>query len=270
MKKIVKGDLVYFVFESFEKTGVVNHCFSTRLGGVSEGALSSLNLRFKHDKKENVVENYRRLCSAIGADYKNTVFTDQVHKDVIFDAAPKDRGKGLFKESDIKETDGLMTADPNVVLVTFHADCTPLYFLDPVKRVIALSHSGWKGTALSIGAKTVSKMVNDYGCDRKNILCGIGPCIGGCCYQVDNYVKSVFDEKFTFSEEYFKNDIEEGKYLFDLQGINKRILIKSGIPEENIECAGLCTKCNSDLFYSYRVMGDNRGSLAALMELKDQ
>lgn len=268
MKKVVKGSLVYFVFESFENTGLVNHCFSTRLGGVSEGALSSLNLRFKYDKKENITENYKRICSAIGSDYRNTVFSHQVHKDEIYDAKASDRGKGLITEREIKEKDGLMTNVRGVVLVTFHADCTPLFFLDPVQRVIALSHSGWRGTALAIGAKTIEKMVKDYGCEKKNILCGIGPCIGGCCYQVDDAVKDVFDNSFGFSKDYFKNDNENGKYLFDLQGINKKILLEAGIPQNNIETADLCTKCNSDLFYSHRVMGDSRGSLAAIMELR--
>ncbi|MCD8158102.1 MAG: peptidoglycan editing factor PgeF [Clostridiales bacterium] len=268
MKKIEKNGLIYFVFESFEATGFVNHCFSTRIGGVSEGDLSSLNLRFKHDKRENVVENYRRLCSAIGSDYRNTVFSHQTHKDEIYDVQLSDRGKGLIYEREIQDKDGLITNIPEIVLVTFHADCTPLYFLDPVKKVIALTHSGWRGTALSIGAKTVYKMVNDYGCERKNIICGIGPCIGGCCYQVDDAVKNVFESKFDFWNEFFKPDREKGKYLFDLEGINKRILTETGISPENIETAGLCIKCHSDLFYSHRVMGDMRGSMAAFMELR--
>ncbi|MCD7905560.1 MAG: peptidoglycan editing factor PgeF [Clostridiales bacterium] len=268
MKKIEKNGLEYFVFENLEATGLVNHCFSTRIGGVSEEELSSLNLRFKYDKRENVVENYRRLCSAIGSDYRNTVFSHQTHKDELYDVKPSDRGKGLIREREIHDKDGLVTDVPEIVLVTFHADCTPLYFLDPIKKVIALSHSGWRGTAMAIGAETVYKMEKDYGCERKNILCGIGPCIGSCCYQVDDAVRDVFREKFDFWKEFFKPDKEEGKYLFDLEGINKRILKEAGIRSENIETAELCTKCNSNLFYSHRVMGDKRGSMAALMELR--
>lgn len=271
MKKIVKGELEYFVFESFEKTGLVNHCFSTRKGGVSEGCYSSMNLSFREDKRENVVENYKRLCAAIGSDYRNTVFSDQIHSDEIYDAKPSDRGKGLIEPRELVGKDGLMTDSPGVVLVTFYADCTPLYFLDPVRRVIALSHSGWKGTVLGIGAATVRKMTRDYGCDKKNILAAIGPCIGGCCYQVDSPVTEKFLEKYDFASKHIRPDSsEDGRFLLDLQGMNKDILIEAGIPTENIETADLCTKCNSELLFSHRVMGSRRGSLAALMELRSQ
>lgn len=270
MKRIEKNGLVYFIFESFEKTGVVRHCFSSRKGGVSEGCYESLNLSFREDKRENVVENYRRICAAIGSDYRNTVFSDQVHKDAVYDVTADDRGKGLIFPREIEEKDGLITNVPEVVLVTFYADCTPLYFLDPKKRVIALSHSGWRGTVLKIGAKTVEKMVKDYGCRREDILCGIGPCIGSCCYQVDDMVVNKFREKIDFSEAFIKPDREEGKYLLDLRGINREILIKAGISPENIEVSKHCTKCESDIFFSHRVMGNSRGSLAALMELVSQ
>ncbi len=267
MKKIVKNDLIYFVFESFEKTGLVRHCFSSRKGGVSEGCYESLNLSFREDKPENVVKNYQILCDAIGSDYRNTVFSDQVHRDDIYDVTLADRGKGLITPREITEKDGLMTNIPGIVLVTFYADCTPLYFLDPIKKVIALSHSGWRGTVLGIGAKTVHKMVSDYGCRTDDILCGIGPCIGKCCYQVDEKVAGDFGRRYAFAKEHISPDEERGKYLLDLKGMNKDILISAGIRPENIEISDLCTKCESDLLFSHRVMGSQRGSLAALMEL---
>ncbi len=267
MKKVVKGELVYFVFESFENTGLVRHCFSTRKGGVSSGRYESMNLSFRQDKRENVIENFKIICGAIGSDYRNTVFSDQIHKDEIYDVDTSERGKGLLMPRELRGKDGLITNKAEIVLVTVYADCTPLYFLDPVKRVIALSHSGWRGTVLEIGAKTVNKMVKDYGCNRKNILTAIGPCIGGCCYQVDKTVAEQFLNR-DYTNGFVLPDTEEGKYKLNLQEINRQILLKAGILPQNIETADMCTKCHSDLLFSHRVMGDERGSLAALLELK--
>lgn len=269
MKKIEKGNLTYFVFESFEKTGVVNHCFSTRKGGVSTGCYESMNLSFRNDKKENVIKNFEIICSAIGADYKNVVFSDQVHDDKLYDVVEADRGKGLLRESDIKCKDGLITDKSGVVLTTFYADCVPLFFLEPNKRVIALTHSGWRGTVKCIGQKTVEKMAADYGCKKENILAGIAPSIGKCCFEVDYPVVKEFEENLSFSRKYiFKDELKAGKYKVDLQGINKEILLNSGLKEENIEIAGICTRCEHELLFSHRYMGAERGSLAALMELR--
>jgi len=267
MIKNVKNDLVYFTFESFEKTGAVKHCFSTKLGGVSDGVYKSMNLAFRNDKKENVINNFRIICNAIGCNYKNVVFSNQVHSDEIYHVNEKDKGKGLIYESDIKNKDSLITNKKDIVLTTFYADCVPLYFLDPVKKVIALSHSGWRGTVKQIGAKTVNDMHNFYGCSKNNIIAGIGPSIGVCCYQVDKPVVDEFIKNIPFSKEFIIKDNIEGKFKIDLQSINKMILINSGIKKENIETAYICTKCNSDLFFSHRVMGNERGSLAALMQL---
>lgn len=268
MKKNIKDNIMYFTFENFDKTGVVKHCFSTKIGGVSENEYKSMNLSFRDDKKENVIENYKKICSVIGCDYRNVVFSNQIHEDNIYSVDEKDRGKGLLRESDIKNTDGLITDKKNICLVTFYADCVPLYFLDPIKKVIALSHSGWRGTAKQIGRKTVYIMSEKYGCKKENILCGIGPSIGACCYEVDTPVFEEFKNKIPFSEKYILKDKEKNdKYKINLQKINEQILLNSGIQKENIEIADICTKCNKDIFYSHRVMGDKRGSMAGLMEL---
>lgn len=263
-----KNGAQYYVFESFEKTGLVNHCFSTRKGGVSKGCFESLNLSFRNDKKENVIENYRLLCEAIGCDYNNTVFSNQIHEDNLYEAKNDDRGKGLLKESDIIGYDGLYTNNKNIVLTTFYADCVPLFFLDVSKKVIAISHSGWKGTVKKIGAKTVDTLKKRYNSLEDDIIAGIGPSIGLCCFEVDKPVADVFLEKLPFCKKFIIKEENKNKYRIDLQSINKQILINAGLKEKNIEVADLCTKCMSDIFYSHRVMGDERGSMAALMELK--
>lgn len=266
MKLIKKGKLEYFVFDLFEKTGFIKHCFSTRNGGVSVGCYDSLNLSFRQDKRENVIKNYEILCDAIKCDSKNTVFSDQIHEDKIYFADKSDCGKGLYKESDIKGYDALVTDVKDVLLVTFYADCVPIFIADIRNKVVALSHSGWKGTVKEISKKTIEAMIEKYGTDKNDIIAGIGPSIGVCCFEVDYPVVEEFKNKLPFSEKYiFKG--KENKFFIDLQKINKQILINVGVAEKNIEVADICTKCNPNIFYSHRNMGSERGSLAALMQI---
>lgn len=268
MKKNINGDLVYFTFESFEKTNTVKHCFSTKLGGVSKGAYKSMNLSFRDDKRENVIQNYKIICNTLDMDYNNIVFSSQVHDDKIYHVSENDRGKGLLKKSDIINYDALITNKKDVILTTFYADCVPLYFLDPFEKVIALAHSGWRGTVKQIGTLTVNEMAKIYNCKKENIIAGIGPSIGVCCFEVDTPVVNEFKNKLPFSEEFIIKDCtKKDKYKINLQKINEKILLNAGIKKENVEIADICTMCNSDLLFSHRKMGDKRGSLAALMQL---
>lgn len=137
----------YISFDKLDRAGVVN-AFSTRIGGVSEGYLGSMNLSFhRGDDADLVMENHRRFATAVGYDYEKLVFSDQVHKTDIYKVTEKDAGKGIIRESDILEIDGLMTDVPGIPLMTFYADCVPVLFYDPVKKVVAANHSGWKGTS---------------------------------------------------------------------------------------------------------------------------
>lgn len=265
MELIKKGKLEYYRFDKLKN---LRHCFSTRLGGVSEGCYSSLNLGFRNDEITNVIENYRIICNAIGCDYRTTVWTRQVHEDNILDVTEKDCGKGLLKPRQIEGYDGVITNCKNVTLVGFSADCVLIYFYDPVKEVIAISHSGWRGTVKSIGSKTVDKMVRDYGCDVKNIICCISPAIGKCHFQVDAPVVDVFKEKYDWVNEYIEPDNEnKGKYYMDLHGINERILLNCGILADNIENSRICTMCDTEKFFSHRLMGNERGSMAGFLSL---
>ncbi len=181
----------------------------------------------------------------------------------------KDKGKGLLKKSDIDDADGLITNETGIALTTFYADCVPVYFLDPVLKVIAMAHSGWRGTVKQISAKAVCKMKKDYGCDSKNILVGIGPSIKKCCFEVEYPVVEEFEKKLPFSKEFiFKDNEKIGKYKIDLQSIIEKTLVSAGILSYNIENADICTKCNPDLFFSHRNMGNERGSLAGIIALK--
>ena len=280
MKLITINDIPMFIFEQFAETGLVSHGISTRAGGVSSGFRSSLNFGFQHgDHEPNVLENYRRFASALDIPLSNTVFTAQTHTVNIRRVYQSDRGKGLGP-TDIRQTDGLYTNEPDVALVSFHADCAPLLFLDPVKRVIAASHSGWRGAAAGIGRITVEALNREFGCDPKDILAGIGPSIGPCCFEVDAPVAYEFLKKPAWvpyvSKPYgavsgvnlFEQSNASGsdlKYKVDLWGVNKQTLLDAGLLPEHIDCEPICTCCNENLFYSHRRDGDKRGTMAAVI-----
>lgn len=261
-------DLVYYTIEAFEKTGLVKHGFSTRLGGVSSGNLESLNLGVKKkDTRENILNNYDIFTKSLGIAMEDLVLTHQVHKDNIMEVDEGDRGKGLIRETDIKDTDGFITNKREVALVTFYADCVPLFFLDPVNKAIGLTHSGWKGTVSKIGQKTLEKMIKTYGTDPKDVLIGIGPSIGKCCFEVGGEVIEEVKKNFKNAKDYFyKKDNE--KFMLDLWAINRDKFLEMDVLEENITVSNICTKCNKDIFFSHRGDNGKTGSLAAIIELK--
>ncbi|TCT16987.1 hypothetical protein EDC18_101283 [Natranaerovirga pectinivora] len=264
-------DLLYVTFPAFDKTGLVAHCFTTKLGGVSEGYFSTLNLGFNRgDANNNVEQNYKLVCDAIDIDYNKLVFSHQVHEDKIYVVSSSDAGKGGIHGTDIKNMDALITNAINIPLVTLYADCVPIFLLDPVKKAIGIAHAGWRGTVKHIGKKTVQKMIETYQSNPKDILAGIAPSIGFCCFEVSEDVAEEFKKKFT--KEQCKEIIEEksnNKYMVDLWKANKFTLLEAGLEEDNITVTDLCTKCNSDIFFSHRATDGKRGSLAAIMALQD-
>ena len=263
-----RGKLKYLTIPAFEETGLVNHCFTTRLGGVSESQYRSLNLGlFRDDNRAKVLENYRRICEAIEVNYKDLVLSDQVHGDRIRVVIQEDKGKGITKKSDIIKVDGLVTNEPKVPLITFYADCVPLFFLDPIKKVIGVSHAGWRGTVKKIGVKTLLTMEKVFGCDASECLVGIGPSIGQCCYEVDEPVIDEFRKSFQCWSGFVKYK-GEGKWDLDLWKANVYQLKEVGVKDDNITLSGLCTSCRNDLFYSYRKDKGKTGSLAAIIELR--
>lgn len=264
------SDLPLIRFESFEKIPFIEHGFTTRLGGVSKGIFSTLNLSFaRGDEKENVLENYRIVGRKIGYDIDDFVASHQTHTTNIRIVGKEDKGKGIIRERDYEDVDGLMTNESGIVLFTYYADCVPLYFVDRVKKVIALSHSGWKGTVNRMGKVTVDKMVSEYGCDRKDIICAIGPSICRKCYEVSEDVAIEFKKNFSEKDvEQFLDDKHNGKYQLDLWKVNELILKEAGISENHIENREICTCCNKDVLFSHRGLNGQRGNLAAFMVIK--
>ncbi|MDR1536750.1 MAG: peptidoglycan editing factor PgeF [Clostridiales bacterium] len=263
-----KGAMPIGVFPDFEKAGLAAHGISTRIGGVSEGSFNSLNLGLgRGDSRENVLENFKRFFEAVGADMNSAVFSSQTHTSNVIIAEASDRGKGLKRKSDFHDVDGLCTNEPGLPLVTFYADCVPLLFYDPIEKAIAAAHAGWRGTANMIGMKAVSALVSAYGCKPENILAGIGPSIGPCCFEVDEPVALEFKKRVPGCEAFMQGPYGANKHKIDLWSCNKHILAMAGLKQENIDCSPLCTSCHSGLYYSHRRDGGARGSMAAVISL---
>lgn len=266
----MEGAVPYLSFPMFRDTGLVTDGFSTRLGGVSEGCFSSLNLSFdRGDDRAAVAENFRRMGEALGVRCEDMVLSQQTHTTNIRIVTDEDRGKGITRERDYTDIDGLITNVPGICLVTTYADCVPLYFLDPAKKVIALSHSGWRGTVGKIGKKTVELMHDNFGSDPADILAAVGPSVCQDCYEVSADVIDRFKEVFDRSvwDELFCGK-PDGKYQLDLWKANEKIFLEAGIRKEHIAVTNVCTHCNSGILYSHRAMGDKRGNLCAFLALK--
>ena len=261
MITVQKDNLQYLVSPLLEGTP---HCFSTRFGGVSEGYLSSLNLgTHRGDDPANVRENYRILGKAVGFDPLHTVFTKQIHSDIVERVGRSHCGRGLLREA-TEGCDGLVTDETGVVLTVFSADCTPVLFFDPVANAIGAAHAGWRGTASGIVAQVVEKMTAEFGSDPKNIRVAIGPCISQCCFETHRDVPDAMIA--SLGEEANTHILPKGeKYLVDLKGLNALWLQKAGV--EQIHIAKECTACEPDRFWSHRRVGDQRGSLAAMITL---
>lgn len=267
---IAEGDVPYLEYPLLTETGIVKHGFSTRLGGVSEGYYSSMNLSFSRgDKEGDVRENFRRFTNAIGVRCEDLVFSKQTHTTNVRIVREEDRGIGFTRKLEYTDVDGLITNVPGICLVTSYADCVPLFFVDPVKKAIGLSHSGWRGTVGKIGKVTVEKMTKEYGCRPEDIYAAVGPSICQDCYEVSEDVIDKFKEGF--DEKYWKQLFyrkANGKYQLNLWKANEIIFLEAGILKEHLTVTNVCTHCNSDVFYSHRTTGDKRGNLAAFLALK--
>nr|WP_319488524.1 peptidoglycan editing factor PgeF [uncultured Caproiciproducens sp.] len=263
-------DVIYLTFPLLEKYSFVNHAFSTRIGGVSKNEFASMNLNLgRGDSDENVKKNFHRFCSAAGFDYSTLVASSQDHHTFVRRVGSGNYGTGIWKPKDMKSVDGLITNEKNVTLVTFYADCVPLFFLDPQKRAIGLAHAGWRGTAAQMGAKMVEAMVREFGSSPGDILAAVGPSIGPCCFEVDTPVYEEFAVISELKPQEFIVDKGKNKYMIDLWEANRRIIMGAGVPQKNIEVAQLCTECNAQWLWSHRASGGKRGGLAAMMCLTE-
>ena len=266
------GETPVLQFSIFNQTDMVKHGFSTRLGGVSTGIYASMNLgQSRGDDPEKVQQNYRIIADTIGVSTEWMVCSDQTHTTNVKVVTKEDAGKGLLHPKDYQDIDGLITNVPGLCLVTYYADCVPLLFLDPVQKVIASSHSGWRGTVGHMGDITIQKMQSEFGCRPEHILAAIGPSICQDCYEVSEDVIQQFQQAFPeniWADLYYRK--ENGKYQLNLWKANEWILLNSGILPEHLAVTNLCTCCNSDLLFSHRASHGKRGTLAAFLALKEE
>lgn len=257
----------FLACDGLDRAGGVVHGFSTRLGGVSRGVYEGLNLGYNRgDDPDHVRENFRSFCAAIGGSYDGIIKTRQVHRDHIQPVTAGDTGMDLIAPAPW-ECDGLVTDVPGLCLTVFSADCVPVLLYDPIRRCIAAVHSGWRGTALSIAARAVDKMTQDYGCDPGHILAAIGPAISKCCFETHADVPAEMTAALGTLAAPSIEELPGGKFRVDLKGIIKYTLLHAGLDLPHIAVSDHCTACHTDLYWSHRLLGDRRGSMAAMIQL---
>lgn len=266
MKFLKKDDLMYLVVERWEDDPHMVHGFSTRFGGVSSGHCATLNLGFNRgDERENVIENYRRMCHVLEVPLESVVISKQVHETNIIEVGQNDCGNGIITPNKWGSVDGFYTKEKGVTLVTHYADCVPLFFYAPKYDIIGLAHAGWRGTVREIGKKMIQLWSEKEQIPASEIEVAIGPSIGPCHFEVDKEVADAFKEKF---EECITYDAKIQKYRINLWQCNQKSLLSAGVLEEHIECAHICTCCQDDIFFSHRKTQGKRGTLGAFMCLK--
>lgn len=265
-----KEGVVYLTFPLLESQEWMLHGFSTRLGGVSQGDVGSMNLSFgRESSREPVEENHRRLARAIGYEPEQMVFSWQTHTTNIKVVTEEHRGMGFTRERDYHDVDGLVTNVPGVILVTFYADCVPLLLADPVHRAIGSAHSGWRGTVANMGGAVLRAMEKAYGTKPEEVLAVIGPSICQDCYEVSKDVieqfQSAYPQRLHTALFYEKPN---GKYQLNLWEACRQNFLRAGVPERQISLPDICTCCNPKLLYSHRASQGRRGNLAAVMGIR--
>ncbi len=250
---IAPNGLELYRIPCFEETGLVTAVFTTRNGGLSDIPYRTLNLGYHvGDVNDRVAGNRSKVCDALGWKLESTVAGEQVHGDRIAVVTKEDIGRGAFNYDDpIPNTDALITNEPGVVLSSFYADCVPVFLFDPVGKVVAIAHAGWKGTLAGIAGKTLKEMERLYGVQPGNCLAAIGPSIGPCCYEVDGSVKQAFEASFSWWETVLKNK-QHDRWELNLWETNSMILLNAGVQKENVMLSRICTSCNIEKFFSYR------------------
>lgn len=252
-----------------------------REGGYGKAPYDSFNCAFHvGDDPADVLNNRRRLAESLGFTLEAWTCGEQTHGKEIAIVTESDRGRGsLDRDSAFQSTDGLLTNVPDVLLASFYADCVPLYFYDPQQRVAGLAHAGWKGTVAEIAGAMVARMQEVYGSRPQDIYTAIGPSIGECCYEVDDYVMNhVRRLEETLEPQvlagaapvlYKKSETEDGKSMLNLKEMNRRIMIKAGILPTHIECTTWCTSCNPNFFFSYRKENGITGRMTSWIGIKE-
>jgi len=265
------GQIKYFICRELDNTNLVESAFTTRSGGVSRSPFDSLNVSYNVDDKDScVTENRKTILDVLDIDYRSVVSAQQVHKDKITLIKKEDKGKGAFQYSNgIAESDALITNISDITFLMCYADCVPIFILDPIKKAIALIHSGRRGTELELTLKTLFKMKKIFGTNPHSCLAAIFPSIGPCCYSIkeQNKIDDYWLNKDKFNGELISKQNKSG-WSLDLRKANYWQLIKGGVKKKNIFVNEICTADHPELFFSYRRDMRNTGRMAAIFMLK--
>ncbi|MCR5134314.1 MAG: peptidoglycan editing factor PgeF [Clostridiales bacterium] len=258
--------------------------YSTKHGGVSEGVFASMNLSLATgDEPARIKENFRLWCGGLGVDPSALVMVGQTHTTNVIRVDERNRGEGLTRER-IHDVDGMITDRPGVALVTSHADCVPLYFYDPVHKVIGLAHAGWRGTVDGMAAVMIRRLAEEFGSAPADLYTRIGPCISQTYFECD---RDVIDAVMAMPlwgaqegvpvpgydrclpEEICYYDAAAGKYHVSLARLDREVMLQAGVPADHIDMADTCTYARGDLYFSHRRQGMQRGGQAALLMMKE-
>lgn len=258
----------YISYRILDDIPWLKNAVSTRLGGVSKDYLASMNLGFNRgDLDENVIRNHETFANAIGVNPKNIVTGNQTHTTNVKVVTKDDCGKGIYRDRNYTDIDGLITNEKGIVLATYYADCVPLLIVDTKNKAIGLSHSGWRGTVGKIGKVTIEKMGELYGTKPEDIVACIGPSICQKCYEISEEVAVQFKEAFPDNIKEILIDKGNGKYQLDLWECNRINFKEAGVLPENIKVTDICTCHNTDVLFSHRGHNGKRGNLGAFLSI---
>lgn len=238
-----------YQFKVFKKyRNLINEVFTKEFG----------NFSLKHDKKERVESNKKKIANRLKIAWKKIYSVEQYHSNRVLKI---DEGKKQKKEP---RADGIITNKKNVFLLIKTADCFPVVFYDPVKQAVGAVHVGWRGAIQKIFNNAILKMILVFGCEPKDILTGIGPGIRKCCFKH----KSLIQEKLPEWKKYIEVD-KDWKRL-DIAEFIKGQLVNAGIKEKNIEDMGICTSCDKRFFSHFRSLktGEVQGRFATIIGMK--
>jgi YfiH family protein len=245
----------------------VNVAFSTRLGGVSQSPYNTLNFGLHvGDRRHDVIENRRRFLKLFSLTPEDMVCCEQVHGNSVAIVGEEEKGRGAVDYyTALPGYDAMVCRTPGILLSTFYADCVPIYLFDPGERVVAIAHSGWKGTMGQIAVQSLRVMEREFGCSPENTEVFIGPGIGGCCFQIGQDLVKQVKEEFPGLDGILRCEL--GEYTWDLPLTNRLMLQDNGVRPKNIIDCGLCTSCNPKVFFSYRREKGKTGRMAAVIGL---
>ncbi len=261
MRQNEENGVLYLQFERLGDNGRIQHAVFTRQGGVSPEPFKSLNLSVSvPDEKARVYANRRRAYDLFGRDTDTVVHAHLVHGNAVARVTQTNNGTW------IRHVDGLITNEPNCALTMNYADCTPIFLYDPVEHAIGLGHAGWQGTVKDVPGALVRAMQTEFNSDPTTLWAGVGPCIGSCCYEVDEPVISRVRAAFENPEALllYTNGLESRPH-FDLPTANRENLLRAGVTQ--IEMSGYCTACPTDLFFSHRAEKGKTGRFGTMFVL---